>query len=371
MSAERPSTPPAAREPGVLPRSPLTPEQIRKIEINRLKAKAQRQQKEAEAAQNGTATSNLAAGQKRAYSAISTSTVPSTSRDARNEASTNGTDPKRPLDSIQPARNFQQKKYIEYDFSKMTDTKGGFMTAEDDPFNKALHAKEDDGRPPHMTMKEWERHKLLQQLREQRAGPFEPSIEERQRENKRCVECRTLEIDYKWEEVFGIAVCSACKDKFPEKYSLLTKTEAKDDYMLTDAELKDEELLPHLEKPNPHKSSWNSMMLFMRCQVEEYAIKQKWGSEEALDAAYEAREKEKKRRKSEKFKNKLQELKKRTRVEAWKRANKGENGGNFGDVVGRSGKHEHEWGRPEVDDDTGVSVKKCIECGMEVEELEF
>ena len=167
---------------------------------------------------------------------------------------------------------------------------------------------------------------------------------------------------------------------------MLTKTEAKDDYLLTDrkcffsfrgkycsyvtAELKDPELLPHLNKPNPHKSHWHDMMLFLRYQVEEYAFNVKWGSAEALDAEFEKREGEKKKRKEDKFKNKLQELKKKTRTEAYRRnMQNGGKTGHFGDSIG-SGRHEHEWGRT-IENAEGVSVKTCLQCGMEVEELEF
>ena len=262
---------------------------------------------------------------------------------------------------------------MEYDFSKMTDTKGGFMTVEDDPHNKALYAAHGDEKPAHMTLKEWERHQLLKSLREQKAGPFEPGLSSvKSKETRSCRECDSVEIDWKWEDVFGCAVCNACKDKFPEKYSLLTKTEAKEDYLLTDPELRDEELLPHLERPNPHKATWNNMMLFLRYQVEEYAFEKKWGSSEALDAAFEKREADKKRRKQEKFKSKLQDLKKRTRVDAYRRSRQGQGGGgNFGDAVNRDGKHVHTWGRAVEDQDTGVGTKTCVECGMQVEELEL
>jgi DNA-repair protein complementing XP-A cells len=78
-----------------------------------------------------------------------------------------------------------------------------------------------------------------------------------------------------------VRVCTACKKKFPEKYSLLTKTECKEvrtpfcrsrrnsrqDYLLTDPELKDEDLLPHLLRPNPYASTYSNMMLFLRVQV--------------------------------------------------------------------------------------------------------
>ena len=258
----------------------------------------------------------------------------------------------------------------------MTDTKGGFLTVEDDPHNKALNTPNLEDKPSHMTMKEWERHQLLRSLRERKAGPYEPGISALKKEDESaqptCQECGNLEIDFIWENVFHCAVCNTCKEKLPDKYSLLTKTEAKEDYLLTDPELRDEELLPHLERPNPHKSTWNNMMLFLRYQVEEYAFSdKKWGSPAALDEEFEKRENEKRRRKEEKFKTKLKELKKRTRVEAYRRGRQQDGrGANFGDELGRGGKHTHSWGRA-VENEDGVGVKTCVECGMEIEELEF
>lgn len=303
---------------------------------------------------------------------MSGSAVPSNVRDGRQPPGGH-----RPLEEIQPARNFA--RFVEYDFSKMTDTKGGFLSHEDDPHNKALKAHDDEDRPAHMTLKEWERLQLLRSLQKHKAGPYEPGITSLRtsHEQKSCRECGTFEIDWKWEEVLHCAICNKCKEELPEKYSLLTKTEAKEDYLLTDPELRDEELLPHLERPNPHKSSWNSMMLYLRYQVEEYAFSaKKWGSPEALDVEFEKREGVKKKRKEDKFRGKLAELKKRTRVEAWRRArrkNDEEGGGEaqFGDDVAKSGKHIHVWGRlPATSNDGGV-VKRCIDCGMDVEELEF
>ncbi|KAB8211641.1 XPA protein C-terminus-domain-containing protein [Aspergillus parasiticus] len=368
--ADRSTPPPqtGSSKPGELPRAQLTPEQLRKIEINRMKAKAIREQREAEAqasADVSGAAQSTKGGVKRSYSSM-TAETPATVRDATSAA--------RPLDSIKPARNFT--KYVEYDFSKMTDTKGGFLTQEDDPFNKALHVKDgkEEQRPANMTQREWERKQLLDSLRRNRTGPFEPalSVLDDKNKQKKCRECGSLEIDWKWEQDLRCCVCHACKEKFPEKYSLLTKTEAKEDYLLTDPELKDEELLPHLEKPNPHKSTWNNMMLYLRYQVEEYAFSaKKWGSAEALDAEFERRENEKKRRREAKFKSKLQDLKKRTRVDAYRRSRQGAAGGNFGDDLGNGGRHVHQWGRSIENPETGIGVKKCVDCGMEVEELEF
>lgn len=120
----------------------------------------------------------------------------------------------------------------------MTDTKGGFLSAEDDPFNKALHASKEAEKPAHMTLREWERHRLLKGLRNRKEGLFEPGLGlDAKTRGKKCRECGSLEIDWQWEDVFKCDICHRCKEKFPDKYSLLTKTEVKDDYLLTDREL--------------------------------------------------------------------------------------------------------------------------------------
>lgn len=369
---ERPRTPPRrAPASAASAKSPITPEQVRRMEESRLRAKALRNQQDVRLAPSrpSPTSTTLAAGQKRPHAAITRDT-PASSRDARNSVpSSNNGLASAPDDGIRAARKFQ--KYVEYDFSKMTDTKGGFMTADDDPYNKALHAPDPDGKPANMTLREWEHKQLQRKLQNAKAGPYEPGLSALDGRNaKKCRECGSLEIDWNWDEMLHTQVCHTCKEKLPEKYSLLTKTEAKEDYLLTDPELKDASLLPHIKKPNPHKSTWNDMMLFLRYQVEEYAFSdQKWGSAEGLDAEYQRRTQETKDRKEKKFRNKLNELKKRTRVDAYKKARSG-GGGEFGDTIGK-GQHEHEWGRSVEDPETGMTKKACVECGMEVEELEF
>ncbi|KAI1266202.1 XPA protein C-terminus-domain-containing protein [Xylariaceae sp. FL1019] len=411
---ERRSTPPRAgpSKLSAVVASPPTPEVARRIEENRLKAKAIRDQREAEARAAGVpsisrtpsgfvATSDISLPQtrKRAYDSISSATVaareaPSTSRDARANGASSAKDGDKEKDgAIRPARKFT--KFVDYDFDKIVDTKGGFLNSEDDPFNKAMsgstslgngNAKpgpEAEQKPKDMTLAEWERMQLLKKLRRQKAGPYEPGISTltEEKERKKCRECGTMEIDFVWDEVFAVAVCGGCKEKHPEKYSLLTKTECREDYLLTEPELRDGELLPHLSRPNPHKSHWHDMMLFLRFQVEEYAFSEKkWGSAEALDEEFAKREVEKKRRKEAKFKEKLLDLKKRTRTDAYRRqqgkfdtaetvATKGKKA-KFGDMVANGKKHVHEWGRI-VENEEGLTCKTCTTCGMEVEEMEF
>jgi DNA-repair protein complementing XP-A cells len=252
-SSSTPPPQPEADSTGRLPRGPLTPEQQRRIvggnellyreaylltyvkEINRMKAKALRERLETEGAtEAAVVNTSRVSGVKRSFASMTTSGTPSTLRDGR--ANTASTD--RPLDMIRPTRNFT--KYVEYDFSKMTDTKGGFLTQEDDPHNKALHGREGkvDQKPANMTQKEWEQSQLLRSMRHNRVGPFEPALSTLDDKSKQkvCRECESLEIDWKWEDAFRCLVCGGCKEKFPEKYSLLTKTEAKEDYLLTDRE---------------------------------------------------------------------------------------------------------------------------------------
>lgn len=160
---------------------------------------------------------------------------PSTVRDARGRG---GDD-----EAIPAARKFT--KFVDYNFSAMTDTKGGFLSTEDDPSNKAMSAPGQAGpagapeqKPAHMTADEWERMQTNRKLKRQKAGPYEPglSVLADEKHRKKCRECGSLEIDWVWEEVFRVCVCGSCKEKFPEKYSLLTKTECKQDYLLTDRE---------------------------------------------------------------------------------------------------------------------------------------
>lgn len=339
----------------------------------RLRAKALRAQHDAE---RPAATT----GQKRSHSLISNAKdTPDNVRNASIQAPANDA-------PIRPAKKFEKNAYIEYDFSKMTDTKGGFLSELDDP---SRQRNKDEGhagpvplagKPEHMTLKEWERTQLLKKLRANRAGPYEPGISVLEREKEKvCRECGSLEIDFQWADTFACCVCGACKDKFPDKYSLLTKTEAREDYLLTNPELEDKELLRRMEKPNPHKSHWSMMQLYLRYQVEEFAFSdKKWGSPEALDEEFEKREAGRKQKKEAKFRTKLNQLKKRTRVDAFERSmarRKGEDTSGdlkFGDKIVRKGdRHEHEWGRTVEDPETGIGVKRCIECGMQCEEIEL
>jgi DNA-repair protein complementing XP-A cells len=311
----------------------LTPEQIKRMEINRLRAKAIRES----ALKDAGPLPPPAKRQRMDESGkIVAAPVPAEPIQAQQR---NGAAKRR-----EAAGTIVQSSYIEYDFSKMKDSKAGFMVDEG-----SKDTEQED------------RAAKLQRLREE-ARKYDPPLAlddgTGTTQQARCFECGTVELDFQFYQVFKARVCHMCKNKLPDKYSLLTKTECKQDYLLTDPELRDAELMPHLLKPNPHNTTYSSMMLYLRYQVEEFAYK-KWGSPEQLDAEFERRTEEKRVKKDKAFETKLKELRKRTRV------------AKFSKSASRrlEAKHEHTFGAEVEDPVSGMTVRTCTECGLESEEL--
>jgi DNA-repair protein complementing XP-A cells len=214
----------------------------------------------------------------------------------------------------------------------MVNSKGGFLVEDGTEVDEAQLRKE----------KERERQRAKQNL--DPPISLDPSL------NPKCQECDSIDIDQTYKRVFGSLVCPKCIREKPTRYSLLTKTECKEDYLLTDPELRDHEIMPHLLKANPHSSTYANMMLFLRHQVEEFAWK-KWGSPEALDAEYERRTAEKKKKKNKKFEDGLKELRRRTKESVWQRR--------------KDEEHQHVFSTVQ----NGVQV--CHSCGFTIEVEEF
>ena len=57
-----------------------------------------------------------------------------------------------------------------------------------------------------------------------------------QRENPKCIHCGSMDLDEQLRTHFNVMVCTKDKKERPDEYSLLTKTECKEDYHLTDCE---------------------------------------------------------------------------------------------------------------------------------------
>ncbi|KAI0048016.1 DNA repair protein [Auriscalpium vulgare] len=311
----RPVTPPPRPVPGGGP--DLTPEQVKRIELNRLKAKAKQRQKEASASTSAVPNAN----NKRPIGV-----TPATSNS-----------PTAPSKPEKLKRDARLGKYFDYDLSKMVNSKGGFLVEESAEVHEDLKTKQ----------RERERQKAMASL--------DPPVYLDPSRNPKCEECGSIDLDHTYRKIFRCLVCHKCRNDKPEKYSLLTKTECREDYLLTDSELKDEDLLPHMLKANPHQSTYANMLLFCRFQVEAFAWK-KWGSGEALDAEWEKRTAEKKKKKNKKFEQSLRELRKRTREGVWQ--------------MRRDAEHRHVFSQPNPGED-GVGRQVCHECGFTVEVEEF
>ncbi|KAF7339740.1 DNA repair protein RAD14 [Mycena sanguinolenta] len=312
---DRPVTPPP--RPSTSAALQLTPEQVKQVEINRLRAKANQRQREEEASASSVPNAN----NKRPLDVVpATSNSPTAPGPSKQK--------QKPL-----GRDSRLGTYFEYDLSKMTNTKGGFLVEDDKEVDEDLLRKE----------KEREQERIQKNM--------EPPVYLDPALNPKCRECGSMSIDHSYRKTFGCLVCKTCQHDHPEKYSLLTKTECKQDYLLTDPELRDEELLPHMLKANPHKSTYSNMMLYVRYQVEEFAWK-KWGSPEALDAEYERRTAEKSKKKNRKFEEGLRDLRRRTKESVWQRKKDEEHKHVFGPVRARRG-------------EAGQQV--CHECGFTVD----
>ncbi|KAG8914142.1 hypothetical protein FRC00_000788 [Tulasnella sp. 408] len=272
---DRPQTPPPTASSSKAAVQ-LTPEQVKRIEINRLKAKARLRATQEASRDNPTSLRN--ANNKRPLTVIPAN---NTSPTTISVASGSGSGSNKKGSSEQKDDNAPLKRdaklmgrYLDYDLSKMVDSRGGFLVED-----KA-------------GVDEHERKRLLARERE------------RMRQN------------------------------------------------LDPPELRDQELLPHLLKANPHHATWNNMMLFLRYQVEDFAWK-KWGSPEALDAEYERRANEKRKKKSKKFEDGLKELRRKTREGVWQRR--------------KDEEHTHDFGEVERDEGDGAGVQRCRDCGFEIE----
>lgn len=89
-------------------------------------------------------------------------------------------------------------------------------------------------------------------------------------------------------ENFDEYICFHCKEKSLD-YGLVTKTTAKQEYLLGDSCFKS---LKHISKPNPMNPRWTGIKLFLRKHCIKAALT-KWGSMENLMSELRNRETEK------------------------------------------------------------------------------
>uniref|UniRef100_A0A2D4MB96 XPA C-terminal domain-containing protein n=2 Tax=Micrurus spixii TaxID=129469 RepID=A0A2D4MB96_9SAUR len=164
-----------------------------------------------------------------------------------------------------------------------------------------------------------------------------------------CEECGKEFMDSYLMNHFDLVTCDNCRD-IENKHKLLTRTEAKQEYLLKDCDLdKREPVLRFILKKNPHNPHWGDMKLYLKLQVIKRSL-EIWGSEEALEEAKENRQDNREKMKQKKFDKKVKELRRAVRSSLWKKD---------------TSIHQHEYGAEEmIDDDTYRKI--CSTCGHEL-----
>ncbi|XP_018019413.1 DNA repair protein complementing XP-A cells homolog [Hyalella azteca] len=215
------------------------------------------------------------------------------------------------------------KKILRINDTKLVDTGGGFFMEEEDEFSNISEAE------------------VIAALR--KAEEPAPLVEE---DRPRCIECnRTFDSSYLLK-CFDHHVCDDCRDN-ESKHALVTKTDARTEYLLTDTDLeKRQPPLRYIVRKNPHNERWGDMKLYLKLQVEKRCL-EVWGSEEALEEEIAKKAAQREVSKQKKFKKKMQELRMNVRSSLYTRATKS---------------HEHEYGPEEHLADDEYS-KTCVTCG--------
>ncbi|CAD5117654.1 DgyrCDS6407 [Dimorphilus gyrociliatus] len=158
-----------------------------------------------------------------------------------------------------------------------------------------------------------------------------------------CDDCGKEFVDSYLYKTYNADVCDQCRDT-EEKHRLITRTDAKNRYLLNDADIdKREPKLKFTLKKNPHNKRWGEMKLYLEIQIAERAF-EVWGSEEAIEEEKEKRLQKKEDAKKKKFDKKLTELKKAARSSLYRKI----------DTT-----HQHEFGEEVYNEETDEYTKSC------------
>ncbi|XP_006612910.1 DNA repair protein complementing XP-A cells homolog [Apis dorsata] len=165
-----------------------------------------------------------------------------------------------------------------------------------------------------------------------------------------CEECKNEFKDSYLLQTFDISVCDKCRDP-KGKHSLITKTEAKQEYLLKDCDFdKREPPLKYITKKNPHNVNWGEMKLYLQLQIEQRAL-EVWGSEEKLLKEKELRDVKREGIKIKKFNKKIKQLRMQVRSSLYDKTSKAS--------------HTHEFGEDLYNEDDDTYIHSCITCGYE------
>jgi DNA-repair protein complementing XP-A cells len=165
-----------------------------------------------------------------------------------------------------------------------------------------------------------------------------------------CIECKEQFEKSFLNRHFSVKICDNCKD-LKEDHSLITRTDAKSEYLLKDCDLDSREPpLKFISKKNPHQFARGDMRLYLRFQVEERAL-EVWGTEELLEEERDKRLGKRHKRKQKQYENKIKNLRMSVRSSLYTKQSKA---------------HSHEFGQEVYNEDNDMFEKVCQTCGHSV-----
>ncbi|XP_038207826.1 DNA repair protein complementing XP-A cells homolog [Zerene cesonia] len=188
---------------------------------------------------------------------------------------------------------------------------------------------------------------LLEETEEDPLRPVaEPAPIVHHTEQPHCLECeRPFPQSYLFD-TFDYSVCDECRDD-NDKHVLITRTEAKSEYLLKDCDLDARPPpLRCVRRRNPHRARFAEMRLYLRAQVEARAL-EVWGSAEQLERERAERDERRERATATAQRRRLRALRMDVRSSLYDRTR---------DL------HEHDYGPERYDADNDVYERTCA-CG--------
>ncbi|XP_034669470.1 DNA repair protein complementing XP-A cells homolog [Drosophila subobscura] len=162
-----------------------------------------------------------------------------------------------------------------------------------------------------------------------------------------CLECGEPFADSYLFTNFGHSVCDKCRDN-EERHSLITRTEAKAEYLLKDCDFdKREPKLRYISRKNPHNVRWGEMKLYLHSQVQKRAM-EVWGSEEELVRQHEGREEKREVGKARKYNKQMKQLRMEVRSSVYTKKT--------------HAIHEHEFGPDTYNEEEDEYTHTCLTC---------
>uniref|UniRef100_UPI00358E6442 DNA repair protein complementing XP-A cells n=1 Tax=Myxine glutinosa TaxID=7769 RepID=UPI00358E6442 len=162
-----------------------------------------------------------------------------------------------------------------------------------------------------------------------------------------CEECGKPFMDSFLSSNFDLSICDRCRD-VEGQHGLMTRTEAKSEFLLKDCDLDlREPLLRYITRKNPQHSHWSEMKLYLRLQVKMRSL-EVWGNVEKREEERERRQGCRKHVQQKRFDKKIKELRRSVRSSMTQRS---------------STAHKHEFGPEEYDAGSDEYRKMCLSCG--------